>query len=70
MECIAMKKRANQFLSMVVPGLAERRPSLVHGDFIFAKLASEQYDHTLPSYQVRSSYRHIVRTLPKVLIYI
>ncbi|KAI4317867.1 hypothetical protein L6164_025698 [Bauhinia variegata] len=42
MECITMKKRPNQLLSMVVPGLAERRPSLVHGDFIIARLASER----------------------------
>ncbi|KAF7821327.1 putative RNA helicase SDE3 [Senna tora] len=30
---------------MLVPGLAERRPSLVPGGHIFANLASEQYDH-------------------------
>ncbi|XP_027360164.1 probable RNA helicase SDE3 [Abrus precatorius] len=51
MECIAMRKRANCFLTLEVPGLAERRPSLVHGDFIFAKLASERDDKTAPVYQ-------------------
>lgn len=54
MECVTMRKRGNQFLSMVVPGLAERRPSLVHGDYIFAKLASEHNKNT-KSYQVLSS---------------
>lgn len=56
MECITMRKRANQFLSMEVPGLAERRPSLVHGDYIFAKLASEKDDPTIPAYQVHYCY--------------
>ncbi|XP_061354494.1 probable RNA helicase SDE3 [Gastrolobium bilobum] len=51
MECITMRKRGNQFLSMEVPGLAERRPSLVHGDFIFAKLASEHDKNTASVYQ-------------------
>ncbi|CAN0896914.1 Probable RNA helicase SDE3 [Linum grandiflorum] len=36
MERVVMRKRGN-FLSLVVPGLAERRPSLVHGDYIFVK---------------------------------
>ncbi|KAF7823879.1 putative RNA helicase SDE3 [Senna tora] len=45
MECITMRKRENQFFSMMVPGVAERRPSLVRADHIFAKLASEQDDH-------------------------
>ncbi|KAJ4956500.1 hypothetical protein NE237_013283 [Protea cynaroides] len=39
MESITMKKRGTQFLALEVPGLAERRPSLVNGDFVFAKLA-------------------------------
>ncbi|QHO11265.1 hypothetical protein HN873_050936 [Arachis hypogaea] len=51
MECVTMRKRPNQFLSMLVPGLAERRPSLVHGDFIFAKLASENDKNTGRPYQ-------------------
>jgi helicase MOV-10 len=37
---------------MEVPGLAERRPSLVHGDYIFAKLASEQDQNAAAIYQV------------------
>ncbi|KAB2014605.1 hypothetical protein ERO13_D09G219800v2 [Gossypium hirsutum] len=40
MENINMRKRGN-YLSLQVPGLAEKRPSLVHGDHIFAKLACE-----------------------------
>ncbi|KAK3190088.1 hypothetical protein Dsin_029649 [Dipteronia sinensis] len=45
MENVPMRRKG-QFLSLVVPGLAERRPSLVHGDYIFAKLACE--DETSP----------------------
>ncbi|KAB1214695.1 putative RNA helicase SDE3 [Morella rubra] len=51
MECVTMRKRGNRFLSLVVPGLAERRPSLVQGDYIFAKLASEFGNDTAKSYQ-------------------
>lgn len=40
MECISFCKKG-QYLTLEVPGLAERRPSLIHGDFIYAKLASE-----------------------------
>ncbi|KAJ8768373.1 hypothetical protein K2173_021526 [Erythroxylum novogranatense] len=36
MECVNMRKKGS-FLTLLVPGLAERRPSLVHGDFIFVK---------------------------------
>ncbi|ONK74337.1 uncharacterized protein A4U43_C03F5200 [Asparagus officinalis] len=38
MELVTMKRRGNHFLSLEVPGLAEKRPSLVYGDYIFAKL--------------------------------
>lgn len=41
MEHVAMKSKRNNLLSLEVPGLAERRPSLVNGDYIFVKLASE-----------------------------
>ncbi|KAL0376647.1 UNVERIFIED_CONTAM: putative RNA helicase SDE3 [Sesamum calycinum] len=41
MECVAMKRKRNQFLSLEVPGLAEKRPSLVNGDYIFLKLATD-----------------------------
>ncbi|XP_062169897.1 probable RNA helicase SDE3 isoform X2 [Alnus glutinosa] len=51
MECVAMRKRGNQFLSLEVPGLAERRPSLVQGDFIVAKLASEYGNDATCKYQ-------------------
>jgi helicase MOV-10 len=46
MERVTMRKRGTQFLSLEVPGLAERRPSLVQGDFIFARLASEDENET------------------------
>lgn len=51
MECITMRRRGNNFLSLEVPGLAERRPSLVHGDSIFARLASEQDEGATRVYQ-------------------
>lgn len=38
MEGVSMKRRGRN-LSLEVPGLAERRPSLVQGDFIFARHA-------------------------------
>lgn len=40
MELVTLKRKGPQFLSLDVPGLAERRPSLVYGDFIFARLAT------------------------------
>ncbi|KAH6808908.1 P-loop containing nucleoside triphosphate hydrolases superfamily protein [Perilla frutescens var. frutescens] len=51
MEGVTMKQKNNrmQMLSLEVPGLAEKRPSLVNGDFIFAKLANG--DETLNAYQ-------------------
>ncbi|XVF28804.1 hypothetical protein REPUB_Repub15cG0063300 [Reevesia pubescens] len=50
MENINMRKNG-KFLSLQVPGLAERRPSLVHGDYIFAKLACEGASETAKPYQ-------------------
>ncbi|CAA0823075.1 Probable RNA helicase SDE3 [Striga hermonthica] len=51
MECVTLKRKWNQFLSLEVPGLAEKRPSLVSGDYIFVKLASEDQDATVGAYQ-------------------
>ncbi|CAN1807994.1 Probable RNA helicase SDE3 [Linum perenne] len=59
MECVVMKKRGI-FLSLVVPGLAERRPSLVHGDYIFVKptqsddsvVANQGYVHRVQADEV------------------
>ncbi|KAF5946037.1 hypothetical protein HYC85_016265 [Camellia sinensis] len=39
MERITMRRKGANLLALAVPGLAERRPSLVHGDFAFAMLA-------------------------------
>lgn len=52
MECVPMRKRGNRYLSLEVPGLAEKRPSLVQGDFILAKLACENGNDTAGKYQV------------------
>ncbi|KAL3648990.1 hypothetical protein CASFOL_005393 [Castilleja foliolosa] len=41
MECVILKRKRNMYLTLEVPGLAEKRPSLVNGDFILAKLANE-----------------------------
>ncbi|KAH0665897.1 hypothetical protein KY285_027103 [Solanum tuberosum] len=48
MESVTMKRKGPQFLSLDVPGLAERRPSLVYGDFIFARIASADASETTP----------------------
>lgn len=40
MECIKLRRKGPQFVALEVPGLAEKRPSLVHGDIVYAKLAS------------------------------
>lgn len=45
MEHVSMKSKGPRFLTLEVPGLAEKRPSLVYGDSIFARLASvDEYD--------------------------
>ncbi|KAJ4843442.1 putative RNA helicase sde3 [Turnera subulata] len=44
-----MMRRKGNFLLLTVPGLAERRPSLVHGDHIFAKHADA--DDTASAYE-------------------
>lgn len=51
MENVTMRRKGTQYLTLEVPGLAERRPSLVHGDFIFVKLASDEAANSTP-YQV------------------
>ncbi|KAG6732868.1 hypothetical protein I3843_01G191100 [Carya illinoinensis] len=56
MECVTLRKRGKQFLSLVVPGLAERRPSLVQGDHIFVKLSSEYGNDTTSTYQFDSDF--------------
>lgn len=52
MERVTMRRKGTQFLTLEVPGLAEKRPSLVHGDYIFAKLAYEDENDSSPPYQV------------------
>lgn len=47
MEGVPLRKRGQQYLSLEVPGLAERRPSLVQGDYVFAKLEYED-ERSLP----------------------
>lgn len=49
MEGVTMKRNRRQMLSLEVPGLAEKRPSLLIGDFIFVKLANG--DETLKPHQ-------------------
>lgn len=51
MERVTMRRKGTQFLTLEVPGLAEKRPSLVHGDYIFAKLAYEDENDLSPPYQ-------------------
>ncbi|XP_030456741.1 probable RNA helicase SDE3 [Syzygium oleosum] len=48
MENVTMRRKGTQYLTLEVPGLAERRPSLVHGDFIFVKLASDEAANSAP----------------------
>lgn len=52
MEHICFRKKA-EFLTLEVPGLAERRPSLVPRDYIFAKLAAEGANDATRTYRVR-----------------
>lgn len=51
MESVTMRRRGSQYLSLEVPGLAERRPSLVQGDFIFAQLATGKPESSYRPYQ-------------------
>lgn len=52
MESVSMRRRGSQFLSLEVPGLAERRPSLVQGDFILVQLATGNPESSSRPYQV------------------
>lgn len=40
MVCVNMRRKGPHLLALEVSGLAEKRPSLVRGDFVFAKLVS------------------------------
>lgn len=50
MECVAFGRKG-PYLTLEVPGLAEKRPSLVFGDYVFAKIASNGPYDTTPPYQ-------------------
>ncbi|GFY90637.1 P-loop containing nucleoside triphosphate hydrolases superfamily protein [Actinidia rufa] len=51
MEHVTMRRKGSTLLALRVPGLAERRPSLVHGDFVSAMLASQSENGTYAAYQ-------------------
>lgn len=51
MECVTMRWRGNHFLSLEVPALAERRPSLVVGDYILAQLVASDHQNDNHAYQ-------------------
>lgn len=57
MENATMRSKGRLFLVLEVVGLAEKRPSLVHGDAVFAKLASEDTDN-IPAYEVNAYARN------------
>lgn len=52
MEGVTMKSKRGQMLSLEVPGLAEKRPSLVSGDYIFARLSFDG-ETSRDAYQAR-----------------
>ena len=58
MECVNMRRKGSQFLALEVPGLAERRPSLVNGDHVFVKLenAPDSNAYQVCSYFGRKIY--------------
>ncbi|KAJ0981677.1 hypothetical protein J5N97_009932 [Dioscorea zingiberensis] len=51
MNSVTMRRRGNHFLSLEVPGLAEKRPSLVCGDYIFAQPTTGNPEDMSPRYQ-------------------
>lgn len=54
MENVTMRRAGNRFLALMVPGLAEKRPSLVYGDSIFVKPVNTAFDDK--AYEVCSSF--------------
>ncbi|OIT39607.1 putative rna helicase sde3 [Nicotiana attenuata] len=46
-----IKIRRDRLLALELPGLAERRPALVHGDIVFARLTFEDPNHSTPTHQ-------------------
>jgi helicase MOV-10 len=59
MEGVLMRRRGMHFLSLEVPGLAEKRPSLVQGDFVVARYAGNHAQ----AYQVSPLHLTIVYLL-------
>lgn len=44
MNSVTMKKKGTWLLALEIPGLAEKRPSLLPGDHVFVKHASKYFD--------------------------
>ncbi|CAL5339672.1 unnamed protein product [Camellia sinensis] len=63
MERITMRRKGANLLALAVPGLAERRPSLVHGDFAFAMLAFQGENDTSPPYQCTGKTMTLVEAI-------
>lgn len=42
LDCVCLKEKGVDLLSLHVPGLSERRPSLGQGDIVFAKHGSKK----------------------------
>lgn len=61
MECVTLRKRGSLF-SLEVPGLAERRPSIVLGDIVFAKPVSDTIDGKTRPFQVNYSAQETLIT--------
>lgn len=65
MDHVAMRAKGANLLALRVPGLAERRPSLVLGDFVFAMLASKSGNDTCPMHQVSIFQQVVVKQYRK-----